>query len=58
MTAAMEAMEYPEGATPLDPDELSGLRFKHVTTASSSMSLSRPTLNPACDGSRGTGGMC
>jgi Fic-DOC domain mobile mystery protein B len=23
---------YPEGATPLDPDELEGLRFKHVTT--------------------------
>jgi Fic-DOC domain mobile mystery protein B len=29
MTAAME---YPDGATPLDPDELSGLKFKHVTT--------------------------
>ena len=25
-------MEYPEGATPLDPDELGGLKFKHVTT--------------------------
>ncbi|MEO0438651.1 MAG: mobile mystery protein B [Pseudomonadota bacterium] len=24
--------EYPEGATPLDPDELEGLKFKHVTT--------------------------
>lgn len=24
--------EYPTGATPLDPDELEGLRFKHVTT--------------------------
>ena len=24
-------MDYPEGATPLDPDELEGLRFKHVT---------------------------
>jgi Fic-DOC domain mobile mystery protein B len=29
MTAAME---YPEGATPLDPDELSGLKFKHIST--------------------------
>ena len=29
MTAAME---YPDGATPLDPDELSGLKFKHITT--------------------------
>lgn len=26
------AMEYPEGATPLDLDELDGLRFKHITT--------------------------
>ena len=25
-------IEYPEGATPLDPNELSGLKFKHVTT--------------------------
>jgi Fic-DOC domain mobile mystery protein B len=25
-------MEYPEGATPLDPDELDGLKFKHITT--------------------------
>jgi Fic-DOC domain mobile mystery protein B len=27
-----EGIEYPEGATPLDPDELGGLKFKHVTT--------------------------
>jgi Fic-DOC domain mobile mystery protein B len=26
------AMDYPEGATPLDPDELDGLKFKHITT--------------------------
>ena len=25
-------IEYPEGATPLDPDELQGLKFPHVTT--------------------------
>ena len=25
-------MEYPEGATPLDPAEMEGLKFKHVTT--------------------------
>lgn len=25
-------MKYPEGATPLDPDEMDGLRHKHVTT--------------------------
>ena len=25
-------MDYPEGATPLDPDELDGLKFKHITT--------------------------
>jgi Fic-DOC domain mobile mystery protein B len=28
----MPDIEYPEGATPLDPDELGGLKFKHVTT--------------------------
>ena len=28
----IDKIEYPEGATPLDPDELNGLRFKHVTT--------------------------
>ncbi len=25
-------MEFPDGATPLDPDEMEGLRFKHITT--------------------------
>ena len=25
-------VDYPDGATPLDPDELDGLKFKHVTT--------------------------
>ena len=25
-------VEYPDGATPLDPDELNGLKFKHVST--------------------------
>lgn len=25
-------MIYPEGATPLDPEEMEGLKFKHVTT--------------------------
>ncbi|QUS40845.1 mobile mystery protein B [Tardiphaga alba] len=28
----MKAAEHPEGATPLDPDELGGLKHKHVTT--------------------------
>jgi len=28
----MQKMDDPEGATPLDPDELEGLKFKHVTT--------------------------
>jgi fido (protein-threonine AMPylation protein) len=27
-------MDYPEGATPLDPDELDGLKFRHITTRS------------------------
>jgi|GEM_PF-1866132 len=26
------SIEYPDGATPLDPDEMEGLKFKHVTT--------------------------
>jgi len=25
-------MDYPEGATPLDPDEMGGLKFKHIET--------------------------
>lgn len=25
-------MEYPDGASPLDPNELGGLKFKHITT--------------------------
>jgi len=28
----IKEMEYPEGATPLDADELEGLKFPHVTT--------------------------
>jgi Fic-DOC domain mobile mystery protein B len=28
----IQDMEYPEGATPLDPNELGGLKFKHITT--------------------------
>ncbi len=27
-----ELLDYPEGATPLDPDEVEGLRFSHVST--------------------------
>jgi len=27
-------IEYPEGATPLDPDEMEGLKFRHVTNRS------------------------
>ena len=25
-------VDYPDGATPLDPDELDGLKFNHVST--------------------------
>lgn len=28
----METIDYPDGATPLEPDELEGLKHKHVTT--------------------------
>jgi len=27
-----DLMDYREGATPIDPDEMAGLRFKHVST--------------------------
>jgi Fic-DOC domain mobile mystery protein B len=27
-----EGMDYPDGATPLEPDEMEGLRFSHVST--------------------------
>jgi len=27
-----EGMDFPDGATPLNPDEMEGLRFKHVST--------------------------
>lgn len=27
-----DLMHYPDGATPLDPDEITGLRHKHITT--------------------------
>lgn len=30
----MIKFEYPEGATPLDPNELDGLKYKHITTQS------------------------
>ena len=25
-------MDFPDGATPLDPDEMEGLRFRHIST--------------------------
>ena len=25
-------IEYPKGSTPLDPNELDGLKFRHITT--------------------------
>src|SRR5216683_7339560 len=28
----IENMQYPDGATPLDPNELGGLKHKHITT--------------------------
>lgn len=27
-----DLIEYPEGATPIDPDEMEGLKFPHITT--------------------------
>ena len=28
----IDDMEYPAGSTPLDPDEMEGLKFPHITT--------------------------
>ncbi len=28
----IDAFDYPDGATPLDPEELDGLKYKHITT--------------------------
>jgi len=28
----MDSIHHPDGATPLDPDEIRGLKFKHITT--------------------------
>ncbi|WP_211196149.1 hypothetical protein [Alteraurantiacibacter aquimixticola] len=38
--------EEPDGATPPDPDELEGLKFRHITTRGESRSMSRA----ACKG--------
>jgi len=44
-------MEYnpdddPEGATPLDPDELEGLKFKHITTRGELDELEQSNFSP------------
>jgi hypothetical protein len=46
----LEGIEYPQGATPLDPDELGGLKFRHITTLANSTNLSRSISRPAYDG--------
>jgi len=45
----MQKMDYPEGATPLDPDELEGLKFKHITTRGQ-ITWSKPIFRKACAG--------
>ena len=52
------AMEYPDGATPLDPDELGGLKFKHITTREELDELEQANRVPDCDGSPGKRAMC
>ena len=43
----MSITEYPEGATPLDPDEMVGLKHKHVTTKSELDHLEQANIQKA-----------
>lgn len=43
-------VDYPDGATPPDPDELDGLKFKHVSTGGSQISLSELASPKDCSG--------
>ena len=42
--------DYPEGATPLDPDELEGLRFGHITTRCQLYELEQVNIESGCAG--------
>ncbi|WP_225673172.1 hypothetical protein [Bradyrhizobium hereditatis] len=42
--------EYPEGATPLDANELGGLKFKHITTREELDELEQANIESGCNG--------
>jgi fido (protein-threonine AMPylation protein) len=41
--------KYPEGATPLDPDEIEGLRLKYITTREELNRWEQDNINDALD---------
>ena len=45
----MNHFEYPEGATPLDPDEMEGLKLNHITTRGELDRWEQENINDAMD---------
>ena len=45
----MNHFEYPEGATPLDPDEMEGLKLSHITTRGELDRWEQENINDAMD---------
>ena len=43
-------MDYPEGATPLDPDEMLGIKFPHITTRGELDQMEHEIFSKACSG--------
>ncbi len=43
----MDNIQYPTGATPLDPDELEGLKIKHITTREELNRFEQDNINEA-----------
>lgn len=43
----MNQFEYPSGATPIDPDELEGLKIKHITTRAELNRFEQDNINDA-----------
>ena len=42
-------IKYPSGATPLDPDELEGLKIKHITTREEVNRFEQDNINEALE---------
>ena len=43
----MNNFQYPADATPLDPDEMDGLKFKHITTREELNRFEQDNINEA-----------